>query len=189
VQVSIRKVLLGAFVSAALAVPAMAEKIGVVEYGRLFNDSQQAKLLNESLDAEFGPRYKQLIELEKALKAKSDKLQKDAATMTADQKSRAEKDMRDGLREFERKGKELKDDSEAKRNEEVAKLQRVVDNEIREYAKAQNFDLVLMQGVIYATPAVNITDAVLNALNARAPRPAAAPSAGAATPKPQPKQP
>ena len=96
--------------------------------------------------------------------------------------------MRDAVREFERKGKELKDDSEAKRNEELAKLQRVVDNEIREYAKAQNFDIVLMNGVIYSTPTVNITDAVLQALLARSPRPAAAPATGAATPpKPQPK--
>jgi outer membrane protein len=187
VQVSFRKVLLGSLLASAMAVPAMAEKIGVVDYGRIINESPQAKALTEALDAEFNPRYQQLVSQDKALKAKAEKLQKDAATMTADQRSKAEKDMRDSVREFERKGKELKDDSEAKRNEELVKLQRVVDNEIREYAKAQGFDIVLMQGVIYATPTVNITDAVLAALNARAPRPAATPAAGAATPKPQPK--
>lgn len=186
-QVSFRKVLMGSLVAAMLAAPAMAEKIGVVDYGRLINESPQAKALTDALEAEFGPRYAQLVSQDKALKAKADKLQKDAATMTADQRSKAEKDMRDSVREFERKGKELKDDSEAKRNEELAKLQRVIDNEIREYAKAQNFDVVLMNGVIYSTPAVNITDAVLQALNARAPKPAAAPATGAATPKPQPK--
>lgn len=187
-QVSFRKVLLGSLLAAMLAVPAMAEqKIGVVDYGRLINESPQAKALSDALEAEFNPRYKQLVEQDKALKAKADKLQKDAATMSADQRSKAEKDMRDSAREFERKGKELKDDSEAKRNEELVKLQRVVDNEIREYAKAQGFDIVLVQGVIYATPAVNITDAVLASLTARAPKPAAAPAAGAATPKPQPR--
>src|SRR6185312_9231272 len=188
VQVSFRKVFLGSLLAAMLAVPAMAEqKIGVVDYGRLINESPQAKALSDALEAEFNPRYKQLVEQDKALKAKADKLQKDAATMSADQRSKAEKDMRDSAREFERKGKELKDDSEAKRNEELVKLQRVVDNEIREYAKAQGFDIVLVQGVIYATPAVNITDAVLASLTARAPKPAAAPAAGAATPKPQPR--
>ena len=189
-QVSFRKVLLGSLAALVLGSPAMAEKIGVVEYGRLINDSPQAKVLSDALEAEFNPRVQQLISQEKALKAKAEKLQKDAATMTADQRSKADKDMRDAYREYERKGKELKDDSEAKRNEEIAKLQRVIDNEIREYAKAQNFDVVLMQGVIYATPAVNITDAVLQALNARAPKPAAAtPTSGATAPKPQPKQP
>jgi len=178
---------MGSLVASVLAVPAMAEKIGVVEYGRLINESPQAKVLSDALDAEFNPRVQQLISQEKALKAKAEKLQKDAATMTADQRSKADKDMRDAYREYERKGKELKDDSEAKRNEEIAKLQRVIDSEIRDYAKAQGFDVVLMQGVIYATPAVNITDAVLQALNARAPRPAAAaPAAGAAKPQPKP---
>jgi len=186
VQVSLRKVLIGSAAAMALAAPAMAQKIGVVDYGRLISESPQAKTLTEQLEAEFSPRYAQLVSQDKALKAKAEKLQKDVATMTADQRSKAEKDMRDSVREFERKGKELKDDSEAKRNEELAKLQRVVDNEIREYAKAQNFDIVLMNGVIYATPTVNITDQVLAALQARAPR-AAAPATGAAAPKPQPK--
>jgi len=134
----------------------------------------------EALDAEFNPRYQQLVTQDKALKAMAEKLQKDLATMTADQRSKAEKEIRDSARELERKGKELKDDSEAKRNEEIVKLQRMLGNEVREYAKAQNFDIVLMDGVIYATPAVNITDAVLAVLQSRSGKPA-----GAATqPKP-----
>ena len=32
---------------------------------------------------------------------------------------------------------------------------------MREYAKAQNFDIVIAEGVIYATPTVDITAAVL----------------------------
>ncbi len=184
-QVSFRKVVLGSLAAMALAVPSFAEiKVGVIDYGRLLNESPQAKALTEALDAEFNPRYQQLVTQDKALKAKAEKLQKDLATMTADQRSKAEKEIRDSARELERKGKELKDDSEAKRNEEIVKLQRMLGNEVREYAKAQNFDIVLMDGVIYATPAVTITDAVLAVLQARAGKPAGAAPTGAATPKP-----
>ena len=95
-----------------------------------------------------------------ALKAKGEKLQKDVATMTPDQRSKAEKELRDGARELERKRQgAARTTPNAKRQEEIDKLQRSLDNEVREYAKAQNFDIVLMDGVIYATPAVNITDA------------------------------
>ena len=52
-------------------------------------------------------------------------------------------------------------------------MQRLLENEIREYAKAQKFDIVLMDGVIYATPAVNITDPILAVLQARVAKPAA----------------
>src|SRR5689334_16195133 len=97
VQVSIRKILVGAVLAASLAAPAMAEvKIGVVDYARLFDESPQAKALKDALNAEFGPRVQALVQSEQGLKARSEKFQKDSATMTADQKSKAEKDLRDG---------------------------------------------------------------------------------------------
>jgi len=161
--------------------PAMAEiKIGVVDYARLFDESPQAKVVRDALQAEFGPRLQQLVTQENTLKARGEKLQKDVATMTPDQRSKAEKDIRDAARELDRKKQELQDDSNAKRQEEMNKLQRSLIGEVREYAKAQNFDIVIAEGIIYATPTVDITAAVLQALNAHAPKPAAA--APAATP-------
>ena len=68
----------------------------------------------------------------------------------------------------------------------MTKLQRSLVAEVREYAKAQNFDIVIAEGVIYATPTVDITGAVLAALNARAPKPAAAPAAAPAKPPAKP---
>jgi Skp family chaperone for outer membrane proteins len=89
----------------------MAEvKIGVVDYGRLFEESPQAKTLRDALNAEFGPRVQQLVAAEQSLKARNEKLVKDSATMTADQKSKAEKELRDGLRDLERKKGELQDE-------------------------------------------------------------------------------
>jgi hypothetical protein len=55
---------------------------------------------------------------------------------------------------------------------------------VRDYAKAQNFDVVLADGVIYHTPTIDITTQVLQALQARAPRPAAAPANAPAPAKP-----
>ena len=184
-QVSIRKIFVGVVFAASLAAPAMAEvKIGVVDYGRLFEESPQAKALKDALNAEFGPRVQQLVSAEQALKARSEKFQKDSATMTADQKSKAEKDLRDGLRDLERKKGELQDDSNAKRQEEMNKLQRTLIGEVREYAKSQNFDIVIADGVIYHTATVDITSAVLQALNSRAPKPTSPPTGSNAPAKP-----
>jgi outer membrane protein len=186
VQVSFRKVLLGSLAATAFALPAFSAdiKIGVVDYQRLFEESPQAKVVRDALQAEFGPRLQQLVTQDNALKAKNDKLQKDAPTMTPEQRSKAEKELRDAARELERKKGELQDDSNAKRQEEMNKLQRTLITEVREYAKAQSFDIVIAEGVIYATPTVDITSQVLQALNARAAKPAA-PATGA-TPAPKP---
>jgi outer membrane protein len=191
VQVSFRKILLGSLAATALAMPAVAAelKIGVIDYARLFDESPQAKVVRESLQAEFGPRLQQLVTQENALKAKGEKLQKDVATMTPDQRSKAEKDLRDSVRELERKKQELQDDSNAKRQEEMNKLQRSLITEVREYAKAQAFDIVIAEGIIYNTPAVDITGAVLQALQARAGRPGTPPTGAAQPPKPPAKQP
>ena len=181
-QVSFRKILLGSLAAAAFAMPAMAEiKVGVVDYARLFDESPQAKVVQESLRAEFGPRLQQLVTQENALKAKGEKLQKDVATMTPDQRSKAEKELRDSARELERKKGELQDDSNAKRQEEMNKLQRLLFGEVSEYAKAQGYDVVIAEGVLYATPAIDITAAVLNVLKTK---PVAA--AGTAAPAPKP---
>jgi outer membrane protein len=182
VQVSIRKVFVGVALATMFSLPAMAQavKIGVVDYARLFEESPQAKALKDALSAEFGPRLQQLVAQEQALKTRNEKFQKDSATMTADQRSKAEKELRDGVRDLERKKSELQDDSNAKRQEEMNKLQRTLIVEVREYAKAQNFDVVLADGVIYHTPTIDITSQVLQALQAKGPRPAA----GTTTPAP-----
>jgi outer membrane protein len=170
-----------------LAVPAMAEiKIGVVDYARLFDESPQAKAVQAALRAEFGPRLQQIATQENALKTKGEKLQKDVATMSPDERSKAEKELRDSARELERKKGELNDDSQSRRQEEMNKLQRSIITQVRDYAKSQKFDIVIADGVIYATPTVDITGAVLQALQAGAPKPAAsaAPTGAVAPPKP-----
>jgi len=190
VQVSLRKIFMGTLAAAAISVPAMAEiKVGVIDYARLLEQSPQAKAVQDSLKNEFGPRYQQLVTQEQALKTRADKLQKDGATMAADQREKEEKSIRDAARELERKKGEWNDDSNSKRNDEMNKLQRSLIGEVRDYAKAQNFDIVIAEGVIYATPTVDITPAVLQALQARGAKPAAAPATGATPPAKPPAKP
>jgi outer membrane protein len=182
-----------AFSGVVAALPAWAEaKIGIVDFQRLGVESPQGKAALEAMRAEFAPRERTLQAQGQALKAKEDRLQKDGATMTEDQRVRAEKELRDGMRDFERARGELQDDETARRNEEMSRLQRTLLEEVRTYAKAQNFDLVLAgEAVLYATQANDITPAVLSALQARggaapaATKPAATPSPAPAPAKPQ----
>jgi outer membrane protein len=172
-----------AFVAALFASPAWAQKIAVVDYGRLVEQSPQAKTALDGLRNEFMPRQKEVETLASSLKAKQDKLEKDGATMSPDQRSRSEKDLRDGARDLQQKRAEVQDDFNARRNEQMSRLQQALIEEVRVYAKAQNFDLVIADGVIYSTPALDITPAILTALQAKAPKPAAG------TPKPAPAAP
>jgi outer membrane protein len=162
-----------------LAAPAWAAdmKVGVVNYGRLMQDSPQAKVALDAIRAEFAPREKELQGTQGSLKAKEERMQKDAATMSESQRSSAEKELRDGYRELARKQQEVQDDFNARRNEEMSRLQRTLVEEVQVYAKAQAFDLVLADGVIYFNAALDITPAILTALQARKAPAAAKPAA------------
>ena len=178
---------------ALAALPAWAEpKVGIVDFQRLAEESPQGKAVNDAMRAEFAPRQRTLEAQGQAVKAKQDKLQKDGATMTEDQRARAEKDLRDGARELERARAEAQDDFNARRNEEMSRLQRTLLEEVRNYAKAQNYDVVLAgEVVLYHTPSYDITPGVLTALQARGAasppaKPATTPAPAAApAPKPQ----
>lgn len=167
----------------AAAMPAWAEnKVGVVDPQRLLEESPQGKAASEAMRAEFAPRQRTLQAQEQALKAKQDKLQKDAATMTEDQRVRAEKELRDGARDLERARGEFNDDATARRNEEMSRLQRTLGEEVRTYAKAQNYDLILTaETLVYYTPAFDITPAILSALQAHA---GTSPASGKPVPTP-----
>jgi outer membrane protein len=164
--------------------PAWAEgKIAVVDFQRLGDESPQGKAVLEAMRAEFAPRERTLQAQQQSLKAKQDKLQKDGATMSEDQRQKAEKDLRDGARDFDRARGEFQDDVTARRNEEMSRLQKTLIDEVQGYAKSQSYDIVLAkEGVVYATQSYDITQAVLTALAAHN---TGAPAKPAPAPKPQ----
>jgi outer membrane protein len=161
----------------AAVTPAWADlKIGVVQYSKLMQESPQAKSAQEALRGEFAPKQKEVQTQQAALKAKEESLQRDSATMTPDQRTQAEKELREGNRQLSLKVNELQDDFNARQNEELSKLQKTLVEEVQAFAQAQKFDLVLADGVIWAGPALDITPQILSALQARGPR------AGSGTP-------
>jgi outer membrane protein len=179
----VRSLILGSAATMVLAAaPAWAElKIGYVNYSLLLQNSPDAKVVQDLLRGEFLPRQRELQTLQQALKTRQDKLTKDGATMTDDQRAREEKDIADGQRELQRKQSEASDDFNARRNEELSTLQKSLIEKVRGYAKTQSYDLVVADGVIYATTAVDITPQVLATLQAAAtskPAPAAPKPAG-----------
>jgi outer membrane protein len=167
-----------------VAAPAFADlKIGYIDFGRLMRESPAGKTLSDALNAEAATKRRELESQDQALQAKAAKFQKDQATMTADQNSKMQKDLRDGQRELARRQQEIQDDLNSRSNEELQKLQRSLLQEVSGYAKANNFDLVIADGVMYVQPTLDITSAVLLQLQARGGAPAAArPAAPAATP-------
>lgn len=176
----------GLMISMLALVPAHAEiKIGVVNASRLLQESPQAKAVQDALRNEFAPKQRELAAQQAGLKAKQEKYEKDAATMSAEQRTKTEKELRDGNREYSQKVTDFQEDANTRQNEELSRLQSAIVAEVQSYALSQKYDLVLTEGVLYASNSLDVTAAVLAGLQARAaaitpaaaPKPAATPAA------------
>jgi outer membrane protein len=156
-----------ALLAMAVSVPALAEiKVGYVDFVRLVQESPQFKAMRDALMADFGPKQRDLQSQGQALKARAEKLQKDAPTMTDDQKSRAEQELRELDRSLQRKGQDLQDEANARNKEEMTKLQNKLASEVQAFAKAQNYDLVVTDAIYY-TQSTDLTPQILASLQAK----------------------
>lgn len=153
---------------APLGVAQAQIKIGFVDVLRLLQESPQAKAVNQALQDEFAPRQRQIVAKQNETKAQEEKLQRDGAVMAENERREAERKLRESQRDLARAQNEYIEDLNLRRNEELGKLQRSLLQEVQAYAKAQNFDLVLGEGVLYRNEAIDITAQVLAALQARA---------------------
>ncbi len=150
------------------ALPAMAQelKIGVVSLQAIVERAPQTKAVMDDLREEFAPREREILAKQKEIEELQAKVQKDLAVMGETERRNAEKNLRDLQRDFTRLRTEYQEDSNLRQNEEFSVLQRSVLQEVQEYAKTAGYDLIVGDGVLYVSSAVNITEEVLRAVEA-----------------------
>jgi outer membrane protein len=162
------KLLRSVFFGAALlvvATPASAQvKIGFVNVARVLDQAPQARAADVRLEKEFGPRDSEIAAMKRELIGITDKLTKNSAVMSTSERQRQESEIRQMRREIRRLEDEFREDVSLRRSQELGKLQRLVVEVIQELAKAEKFDLVISDGVIFAGEKVDITNKVINRL-------------------------
>jgi outer membrane protein len=148
----------------AAAQSAGALKIGWVNVARLIQESPQARAIQKALEEEFSPRQRELVAKQNELKDRQAKLQKDLEVMGAEERRNAESAFRSDERDLARRQNEFLEDFNVRRNEEIGKLQRELLKEVQAFAKQRGYDLIVGEGVLYATQAVDVTQQVVEAL-------------------------
>jgi len=159
---------LGVALLCAFALPAAAQdmKIGVVSLPALIERAPQTKIAMDALQEEFAPRQREFLAKQKEFEELTAKAQKDFAVMGETERRNAEKDLRDLQREVTRLQNEFREDLNLRQNEEYGVLQRAMLKEVQDYAQTQGFDLIVGDGVLFASSAVNITEQVLRTVEA-----------------------
>ena len=142
-------------------------KIGFVNVGRLISESPQATAAMETLQEEFAPRQREIIAMQNAFKERQTQVQRDLEVMGPEERRNSEQQLRKEERDLSRSQQEFTEDINLRRNEALGKLQRELLREVQVFATNEGYDLVVSSdGVLYASPVIDITEQVLEGLKA-----------------------
>ncbi len=139
-------------------------KIGIVNLDRIVREAAPAKAAQTKLEQEFSKREKELNDLGNQIKAGSDRLEREAPTLSESQRTARQKQLVDQDREFQRKRRELQEDLNTRKNEELQLLIERANRAVKALAENEKFDLIIQEAV-YINPKHDITDKVIRQLN------------------------
>jgi outer membrane protein len=149
----------------ALAAPALAQtlKIGFVNTERVFREAAPAKRAQARLEREFAARNTELAKMEKQGRDMQSDLERNDVTMTEPVRRDKERQLADVSRNFQRLQREIREDLNLRRNEELANVQASATRVINQIAEQEKFDLIVQEAV-FASSRIDITDKVIKAL-------------------------
>lgn len=138
-------------------------KIGIVNVAQLLQEAPQAKAVEGKLQEEFGPRQREITAMRQRLQTQTETFQRDAPVMGEAERLNLERQIRDAQRDLQRAENEYVEDLNVRRNEELGNLQRVFIQQVQNYARSAQYDLILTDA-LYFSQGVDITPQVLAAL-------------------------
>ena len=159
-------ILFSIFLMLPLSVSAEMEifKIGYVVVEKVLKEAPQTAASNKKLEKEFKSRTDGLQIKVKAIQKQEKDYNKNSVTMAAADRQKTQKKIQNLKIEIQRIERELREDIHIRRPEEIGKLQQNIDEPIEEMAKTEKYDLILYQGVAYASEEIDITDKLIKVL-------------------------
>lgn len=160
----LKNLVLASLMTVAFSVQSAELKVGYVQVDKILQEAPQTAESGKKLEREFSPRSQELDRMAKQIKDLEGVLDKDGLTITEAERRNKERDIQNIKVEFQRKQRELREDINLRKNEELGSLQDRINKAVQSVAKAESYDLVMYSGVAYAADKIDITDKVLKLL-------------------------
>ena len=136
---------------------AQSLKIGYINIDHLVSSSPQFIQANQVVIKAFQPQEKQLLALSKRIQLSADTFNKNSKTLTQVERKIEIKKIANLEYQLKQQAQTLKKQLKLKNEQELSKIQDLINRVIKQVAKDQNFDLILYQEVAYASKKINIT--------------------------------
>ncbi|BBP45900.1 outer membrane protein chaperone [Thiosulfatimonas sediminis] len=161
------------FVSLAMAVAVLFStayaddapvKLGVVNVALLLEQAPQAGVATDKLKQEFAKEQSELKDLATKLDGEQKNYEKNKSVMSNTQRATKERELTMMTREIQRRRNDVQELINLRRNEELAKIQTLVNEAIQTIGEKQGFDLIMYEGIAYTNNRIDVTKDVLDYL-------------------------
>ena len=136
-------------------------KIGFVSVEKLLTQSPQVDAVNTAMIERFGGKKEELQKLESEIKELQENYKRNELVMTEDKLDELKGKLIGKVQSFKQKEAALGQEVSTMRSQELAILQKSVRDIINTIAKKDDYDLILSEGVVFASDSLDITDVVL----------------------------
>ena len=150
--------------SLSASISAAELKVGYVQVDKILQEAPQTAESGKKLEREFSPKSQELERMQKQIRDIEAALDKEGVTLSETERRNKERDASNLKIEFQRKQRELREDINLRKNEELASLQDRINAAVKTVSEADGYDLVVYGGVAYASKKIDITDKVLKLL-------------------------
>jgi len=141
---------------------AQSLRVGYVDMKTVLDNAPQVMAGRAMLDQEFRARSEAIEMDEFRAKTLEDRLTK--GDLTDEAALQSERELREMLRNINRRKEDLRDELSFRRTEEVQKLEEEINIAVQEIAQRNGYDLIISSPVVYANPNLDITELILEQL-------------------------
>ncbi len=144
-------------------------RIGFVNFRRIMAAAPQREEINERLEREFGVERDALLQAQSELRSMERQLE---TLQHSDNYNDYERQVINKRRDVARRDSDYRDNINVRRNEEMAKLQKMIGDEIINLAKEARYDIILNDiGVFYVSERADLSPQVITRLQRKAEKP------------------
>jgi outer membrane protein len=163
----LKVLLLACVMMASFNAGASELKIGYVQVDKILKEAPQTAETGKRLEREFSPRSLELEKMSSQISAIETMLENENPSMTSADRRSKQRQATNLKIEFQRKQRELREDINIRKNEELATLQDRINNAVKKVSETEGYDLVMYSGVAYASTKIDITEKVLKLLSGK----------------------
>lgn len=142
---------------------AAEQKIAIVDVQRVLQSLPQLATIEQTINSEFADRRQEVQKLQSDGNFMVQKLQRESATMSEDEKNKLQQDIQKLGEELQSKAQPLQQEIQIRTNQERDKLLSLIEQAVDAIAAKNDFDLVLNAAVVpFAKPQHDISQDVLD---------------------------